>query len=88
MKTYVKRIVRSFDVNNQLSRFSVLTYDSFARLNIKFADHNSEAELLDNIDTLRYNGGQSTRTDKALFVASNDAFSEEYGARIGVKRVS
>lgn len=87
MKTYVKRIVRSFDVDNQMSRFSVVSYDSYARVNIKFADQYSEAKLLDDIDGIRYNGGQSTRTDKALSVTYTDAFSEAYGARVGVKRV-
>lgn len=87
MKRFVQDIVRSFDVDNQLTRVSIITYDETALLQIPLSRHNSLNTLLENIDRLRYGNGQATRTDKALLLALTDGYAEKNGARSGVNKV-
>lgn len=86
MKRFVQNIVSSFDVDNQLTRVSIITYDETAVLQIPLSRHNSLNTLLENIDRLRYGNGQATRTDKALLLAKNEGFAERNGARDGVNK--
>lgn len=86
MKVFIDNIVQKFDVNNQLTRVSVVTYDTDARLNIKLSDHNQLTALTDAIRTLSYASGDATRIDKALILAHKEALTETNGARPGVRK--
>jgi len=86
MKLFIKSIVSSFDVDNQLTRVAIITFDETAVLQIPLARHNALQTLLDNIDRLRYGNGLATRTDKALLLAMRDGFAEKNGARGGVNK--
>jgi len=88
MKQFVTKIIQTFDVDNQLSRVSVVAYDEFARLEIKLSDFNTEEKLLEKIQRLEYYAGKATRIDMALTMASNSVFLEENGARLGVNKVN
>lgn len=81
MKTFVKSIVSSFDVDNLLTRVSVITYDSNARLDIAFTDYRTQEPLLQRIEELRFVGGESSRMDLALKKASDTIFSGDDKAR-------
>ena len=87
MKDFVKNIIRSFDVDNKLTRVSVITFDRDAKLVIKLLDHNSMSPLLANLASIPYSSGPHTRMDKALLLAHSEAFTEKNGARDGVNRV-
>lgn len=88
MKVFMKNIIQSFDIDNQLTRVGVMTYDVDARLDIKLSDYNNMALLFSRIDELKYMSGDLTRIDKALIQVNNVAYSEENGGRDGVNRVS
>ena len=88
MKQFVTKIVQTFDVDNQLSRVSVIAYDEFARFEIRFADFNTEEKLLERIQRLEYYAGKATRIDLALAMASDYAFIDANGARLGVNKVN
>lgn len=87
MKSFIRSIVEKFDIDNQLTRAGVITYDSDARLDIKLSDYNAMRPLLDEITALPYAEGKATRIDKALIMASDEAFTEKNGARPGVRKV-
>lgn len=87
MLDFVRNIIKAFDVDNRITRVSVITYDADARLDIKLSDHNTESNLLDAISNLVYGNGEFTRIDKALILANEEAFSVSNGARNGVRKV-
>ena len=87
MKVFMKKIIESFDINNQLTRVGVMTYDVDARLDIKLSDYNNMALLFERIDELKYMSGELTRIDKALIHVNDVAYAEENGGRDGVNRV-
>ena len=87
MREFIKDIVRAFDVDNQLTRVGVVTFDETAQLLIPLSRHNSLRTLLEGIDRLRYGNGYATRTDKALMMARDQAFAEINGARPTVNKV-
>lgn len=86
MQEFVSRIVKNFDMDNRMSKFSVITYDTQARLDIKFSDFSTEAGFLQKLNELEYSAGKATRIDFALVKAS-EAFLMENGARNNVKKV-
>ena len=88
MKSFMKNIIRSFDINNQLTRVGVMTYDVEARLDIKLSDHNNQDALFKSIDALQYASGDLTRIDLALVEVNDKGYAEENGGRNGVNRVS
>ena len=81
MKVFMKNIISSFDIDNQMTRVGILTYDVDARIDIKLSDYNNKAALFERIDRLPYYSGELTRIDRALMMVSNTAFSEENGGR-------
>ena len=86
MKDFVKSIIMKFDVDNQMSRVGILTFDSDAEILIKLSDHNSLKNLLSEVDSIRYSEGTETRIDKALSKAM-EAFSEQNGGRADANKV-
>ena len=87
MKDFIANIVRNFDVDAQLTRVSVITFDERADMQIPLSRHNSERTLLENIDRLRYGNGDATRTDLAMDLAWSEGFSELNGGRPGFNKV-
>ena len=81
MKVFMKNIINSFDIDNQMTRVGVMTYDVDARIDIKLSDYNNQQALFARIDRLPYNSGELTRIDRALIKTSTVAFSEENGGR-------
>ena len=47
MKEFLETIVKSFDIDNLLTRVGVITFDVDSRLDIKLNAHNNERSLLD-----------------------------------------
>ena len=81
MKVFMKNIINSFDIDNQMTRVGVMTYDVDARIDIKLSEYNNKEALFERVDRLTYYSGELTRIDKALMMASSTAFSEENGGR-------
>lgn len=81
MKVFMKNIINSFDIDNQMTRVGIMTYDVDARIDIKLSDYNNQAALFERIDRLPYYSGELTRIDRALMMVSDTAFSEENGGR-------
>ena len=87
MLQFVKEIIKVFDVNNLLTRVSVITYDSDARLVIRFSDYNEIDRLNSAIDAIRYVNGRQTRIDKALLLAGSEAYLSSNGGRDSFNKV-
>ena len=87
MLQFVKEIIKVFDVNNQMTRVSVITYDSDARLVIRFTDYNNIDRLNTAIDAIQYVNGRQTRIDKALLLAGSAAYLSSNGGRDGYNKV-
>ena len=87
MQEFVSRIVENFDMDSLMSKFSVITYDTQARLDIKLSDFSTETAFLQRLNELEYGAGKATRIDFALVKAKEEAFSIENGARDNVKKV-
>ena len=94
MLQFMTSIVKAFDVDSGLTKFSVITYDSQPRFAIRFDEsyyqlnEGKEETLLDAIRRLTYVGGGATRTDLALDFANREAWAQSNGGRKGLKQVS
>jgi len=49
MKQFLDKIVKSFDIDNLLTRVGIITFDIDSRLDIKLNEHNNERALLDGM---------------------------------------
>lgn len=84
-KDLVKKILDKYIISKSTTLLGAIVYDSDARLAIKFGDAVSVGESKDAIDRLqRSSSGNSL--GKALQVARDRLFSEEYGARRNVAK--
>ena len=79
--------MKSFDVDNQLTRVSILTYGNSARLLIKFSDYNNEADLLNAIKDISHQRTRFADINGALELTLNQALTERNGARNSVRKV-
>ena len=87
MKTFIKDIVQSIDVESCDYRFGALKFGSSPFVQFNLLDHNNKAKVLSAIDNIGYSYG-FTATSDALKVVRSRMFLSEMGDRPEVRNIA
>ena len=79
-KDFIKKIVGAFQLGEDKSRASVVTFSHLARLSIKFNQFYDQTSFDNAVDKIPYLGSW-TRIDAALRLAKSEMFKGSNGAR-------
>ncbi len=83
MKSFIKDISRSFQISQDYTRFSSMSYTSFSVLNFPFSEQFATQQDLDSkIDAIPYSRPGSPNTEEALVNVKNQMFNANNGARL------
>ena len=82
MKSFVKDLTDHFEISQENTKVSVISYASFSTLHFPFSQQFPNREALHSaIDNIPYSGG-GTNTAKALVQAYSEMFNSNNGARL------
>ena len=82
-KEFVQKIAEAYQLGENKSRASVITFSNEAKLSIKFNQFYDQASFAQAVSEIPFFGGK-TKIDKALSLAESEMFKEVNGARSGV----
>lgn len=85
-KDFMKKIAGAFDINEEETLLSVVTFSDHADLSIKFSDKLTIESFNDAVDRIALMG-HTTHLDKALDKVGHEMFARKNGARIRNARV-
>ncbi|XP_048589547.1 uncharacterized protein LOC125573206 [Nematostella vectensis] len=86
-KAFIENVLKKFDLGQEATMPSVITYDEGAKLELSFNNFSTSSEFFTKVRAISLSLESGSRYDKALNLSVTQAFSSQHGARPLAHRV-